>query len=204
MNRKIVGVIIIITGLIFVIGIIYVIFFHKFSQQEVVQTEQSPTSTQQIVTDEQPITAPVSVTTTPVTPLSKKTKVSQEDLERIATSFIERLGSYSNQSDYGNVRDLKIFMSADMQIWADNYIKQVQADHKQTAIYYGITTKAITTEVQRFDDKAGEAEILVKSQRREATGTTANATAFYQDAIIKFVHEKKGTWKVDSVSWQKK
>ncbi|MEK7202771.1 MAG: hypothetical protein AAB653_00430 [Patescibacteria group bacterium] len=201
MDKKTIGIIIIIIGLILVVGIFYFIFFYKFSLP-IKPTIQQPTTITQPQPLAQPTTAPLTGATVKATSI-KKTEVNQDDLARIASAFAERFGSYSNQSDYGNVRDLKLFMSSKMQNWADNYISKEQAANQQTAIYYGITTKAIAAEVKQFDNESGQAEILIKNQRREATGATANATTFYQDIIIKFIREKN-VWKVDNVYWQKK
>jgi len=203
MDRKIVGIIIVILALILIIGIVYFIFFYKFfSPSEPILTQQPKEATQPQALTQQPISAPLAGTVINEEPI-KKTEINQDDLARIASAFAERFGSYSNQSDYGNVRDLKLFMSSKMQVWADNYISQAQAGNQQTSIYYGITTKAIAAEVKQFDNESGQAEILIKSQRREATGVTINAITFYQDIIIKFIREKN-VWKVNSVYWQAK
>lgn len=204
MNKKAIGIIIIILAGLIIIGIIYIIFFYKFSssQQGLAVEEQSTTSSQPIKSVEQSITVPLVNTIIKVAPI-KKTEINQDDLMRMASAFAERFGSFSNQSDYDNVRDLKIFMSAKMQIWADNYISQAQSSHQQSAIYYGVTAKAITTEVKQFNNESGQAEILVKTQKKEAAGVTINSSIFYQDVIIKFIKEK-GAWKIDSAIWQGK
>jgi hypothetical protein len=121
----------------------------------------------------------------------------------MAAAFAERFGSFSNQSDYGNFRDLQIFETAAMQAWAQNYISQAKAKKADTTVYYGIVTKSIVTEVKQFDSSAGQAEILVKTQRRETTGTSAASPAYYQDIIVKYLLEG-GAWKVDSADWQGK
>ncbi|MDO9399408.1 MAG: hypothetical protein Q7T79_01850 [bacterium] len=203
MSRRTVGIIIILTGLILIFGIVYVIFIYKFTSQQPEAVEKEPViSDQPKKPIEQTIAVPPTGTTIKVAPI-KKTEINQDDLARIASAFTERFGSFSNQSDYGNIRDLKLFMSSKMQTWADNYISQAQASNQQTAIYYGITTKAITTEVKQFDSESGQAEILIKNQRKEAIGTTINASTFYQNIIIKFIREK-GAWKIDSAIWQEK
>ncbi len=88
-----------------------------------------------------------------------------------------------------------------MQRWSDSFIKQAREKDDSNSIYYGITTKAIFQEVIKFDDNVGLAQILVKTQRREATGTMTNTTSFYQDISISFLKES-GMWKVDSANWQ--
>jgi len=203
MDRRYIGVIIIILGLVIIAGIIYVIFFLKFSPASQTALEEQAVTPVALTQTPEPIaTTTAEQTTVRISPI-KKTEVGQEDLVRIATAFSERFGSFSNQSDYGNVRDLKIFMSTKMQNWADSYISQARAKPAASAIYYGITTKAIASAVRQFSSETGQAEIFVKTQRREASGTTANATTFYQDIVIKFVRER-GIWKVDSALWQKR
>jgi len=205
MNKKLIGIAIIGSGLIIIVGIIYIIFFYDFTRPEEIshsqeQAQQIETTPAQEQAQGLPTTKPV-IIARPSQP--SKTEVSQDDLIRMAAAFTERFGSYSNQSDYGNIRDLKIFMTLKMQDWAEDFIEQARVRETEAKIYYGITTKAITQIVKQFDQTAGQAEILVKTQRREAVGTTSNVTTFYQDIIIKFVREK-GIWKVDDAYWQGK
>ena len=202
MNKKIIGIIIIVAALIIMAVIVYVIFFYQFApaEEQVKLSEVSqPTQPQP---SPQPPTQPLA-TSVVTLPQPIKREVGQADLVRIAEAFAERFGSYSNQSDYSNIRDLKLFMSQNLQEWAENYIAQSLAKKVETNIYYGITTKAMGAEVKEFDSDLGRAEILVKTQRREAAGIMSNATNFAQDILIKFIRDK-GAWKVDSVVWQSK
>jgi len=124
-----------------------------------------------------------------------------EDLRKVAMSFAERFGSYSNQANYGNIEDLKIFMTPKMQDWADDYVANLRQQGKDNAAYYGITSVAISGEVNQFDDKAGAVEILVTTQRREMAGTS-EAKVFSQNILIVF-EKIKGEWKASSATWQK-
>ena len=211
MNRKLIGIIIITSGLIMLIGIVYVIFFHDFSPKEQEEQEQEeavqisvtlPTQEESVQEETSSLPEEQEITTTRKVPVTDKI-INQTDLERIAASFVERFGSYSNQSNYSNLTDLKIYMSARMKNWVDNYVKTARAKGGVSDIYYGITTKSMAQEVKLFDDDLGKAEILVKTQRREAMGTTANASTFYQNILVNFVKEK-GMWKVDNAYWQDK
>lgn len=201
MNKKIFGIIIIFFGLALIAGIAYFIFFYKFPQAE--EAEDLPKIQEQVLPKEENQIKPLIKEEPAKKPTPTKTEIGQEDLKRLASAFAERFGSYSNQSDYGNISDLKIFMTQKMKSWADNYISQSREKKIDTSIYYGITTKSITSEVNKFDSDVGLAEILVKTQRREATGTTNNFTVFYQDIIINFIKET-GAWKVNSAFWQNK
>ena len=188
-------------------GIFYVIFFYDFTGNNALPADK--TASPAAVAPQDTV---VEVATPPaVSNEVKKTgnidisqsKIGEESLKRIASSFAERFGSYSNHSGYSNVLDLKIFMTKDMQVWADNFVEETKAKEKYNAIYYGITTKAISEEVQKFDDDTGQADILVKTQRRESTGEMGNASIFYQDVLISFTKENN-SWKVSKAEWQKK
>jgi len=204
MNRRIWGIIIVIASLVIIAGIVYIIFFYRFASPA------APVVEQPVVQQTQPVAQPTSAapakqtatSSRPITPL-KPTEVTADDLARLASAFAERFGSFSNQSDYGNIRDLQIFMTAKMKAWADNYISNARSQKIQTAIYYGIVTKAISSEVKQFDADTGQAEILVKTQRRESTGVSGNSSTFYQDISIKYSREQ-GVWRVDEVYWQAK
>ena len=189
MNRRIWGIIIVIVSLAIIAGIIYIIFFYKFSAPAPVTEQPAAPQTNQPAAASQPA-RPV-----------KKAEVGADDLARLASAFAERFGSFSNQSDYGNIRDLEIFMTAKLKAWADNYITEARARANQTAIYYGIVTKAISTEVKQFDADTGQAEILVRTQRRESAGVSGNSSTFYQDISLKYAREQ-GVWRVDGVNWQ--
>ncbi len=127
--------------------------------------------------------------------------LNSEDLRKMALSFAERFGSYSNQANYGNISDLKVFMTPAMQDWADDYVVQLKKQNNGNTDYYGITTVAISGVVNNFDDTAGQAEILVSTQRKEVVGS-AEAKVFNQDVLINF-EKIKGEWKTKSAAWQK-
>ncbi len=187
------------------IGIIYIIFFHKFKAPAVetpAMTEEK-TPTQPTAKKEEPKGLLSGEKPTIKNESTIKREVDEEDLKRMAAAFAERFGSFSNQSDYGNIRDLKIFMSSRMAAWADDYIEKAIARGGDSSIYYGITAKAVTATVKRFDVDAGRAEVLVKTQRRESAGATSNTSSFYQDVLIGFIKED-GAWKVNSAYWQAK
>ena len=180
-------------------AIIYFMFFYKSAAPEPV-IEQPVTSVSQTTVTPEPTSQ--SVTVQPVSPL-KKAEVKADDLARMASAFAERFGSFSNQSDYGNLRDLRIFMTDNLKTWAENYINNARLKKGDASIYYGIVTKSVLSEVKQFDSDLGQAEILVKTQRRESAGVTGNSTTFYQDIIIKYLREGS-VWRVNGAYWQSK
>lgn len=205
MDRRLTGILIILVGLVAIAGFIYFMFFYIPAPEQPVidQVEiEEPISGLPVERETPQVQERVIINARPQARPSVE-EVGQEDLKRMAGSFAERFGSFSNQSDYGNIRDLKIFMSSNMEKWANEYIADAISKGTQTNIYYGITTKAISRSVEKFDEVAGSAKILVQTYRWESTGTGANSTSFNQNILISFIKER-GAWKVDSAYWQEK
>ncbi|MFA5023968.1 MAG: hypothetical protein WC523_03380 [Patescibacteria group bacterium] len=205
-NRRQLGLLIIIIGLIILLLIVYFGFFKKSSSPTVPSTTTEPTISGQLPT------GPETASTTPgdkprnyqkyniAAEAAHKTNAS--DVAKMAMAFSERLGSYSNQSNYGNFTDLKIFMTDSFKDWADKYVETLKSQNAGVA-YYGISTKAVTSEVKSFKEAAGTAEIIVTTQRRESTTTLGGGEAYTQKITIGFV-KVNGEWLVDNAYWEKK
>jgi hypothetical protein len=208
MNRKHIGLLIIILGIILILVILYIIFFSsRFSFNDFINNNDNNTV----------VTPPVNnlpIDDTTKEEVKKKATiniekikkdlidVTEDDLKQMAASFAERFGSYSNQSNFGNIEDLKIFMTKKMQVWADNFVEEQRTKSQFSGIYYGITTKAVSEEAKTFDDDAGVSSIIVSTRRREASNTTNNTTNVFNQTIkVDFIKEN-GAWKVDSALWQ--
>ena len=217
MQKKIFGFIIILVAIILLTGIVYVFFagdyfFWKIDgdNENVVIDNNENNETPKVVninkdqinfTQDKVNKDPREITINDFDATEKEDQMGKKDLIRIAGSFAERFGTYSNQSNFGNISSLKIFMSSKMKKWSDNFIKEQKEKNYDVSIYYGITTKVAGSELKEFDDDLGVASILVSTRRREATGTMTNySNIFTQDIWIAFVMEN-GAWKVDSAYW---
>ncbi len=193
----------ILIGLLLLALIAYIMFFKNFSTQpRMVEQNNSQSGTNQ-VNSSLPVQNQATKATVPTPTSNTKTELTQNDLKVMAAAFAERFGSFSNQDDFGNLTDLKVFMSTKMQNWVDQYIKDEIAKKSSTSTYYGITTKAVSETVQSFDKNAGTAQITVSTQRKESTGTPNNSDTFSQNISIAFVKEN-GIWKIDSANWESK
>ncbi|MCF7795250.1 ABC transporter permease [Patescibacteria group bacterium] len=123
-------------------------------------------------------------------------EINKEDLKQMAFAISERFGSYSNEGNYGNISDLKIYMTENMKTWAENYIAE-NSDNDYSGSYYGITTTALVGEITEFD--SDEVSITVTTKRKEVENSQENI--FNQDIIINF--KKVGDeYKVDGAYWQ--
>ncbi|MFH0840573.1 MAG: hypothetical protein V1865_01120 [bacterium] len=180
-NRK-VGFLIIFLGVVILVAVVYFIFFYNFGEDTEIITEPEET-VQQI---------------TPVIPEEDLEPVSflREDLVQtpvqLAVSFIERFGTYSNQAP-SNLNDLNLFMTTAMADWARKNLKFGE-DYEN---YYGITTIAVSSEVQ--EETNDYAKILIHTSRKETK--LDQDRIFSQDAVIEVVLEGK-RWKVDAVYWK--
>ncbi len=134
--------------------------------------------------------------------VEKQRPLDADDIKQMALAFVERFGSYSNQSNYDNIRDLEIFMTAEMRRWSVGYIAELERRNTDYTNYYGITTVAIAGEVKSFDDQSGTAEVIVSTQRREVKGSENTPQIYDQNIRLLFVKEDK-SWKVDGAFWVK-
>lgn len=191
-------------GVLVIVLVAYLLFFLFQKKDPIVNNTAPNVESPQAEKETKVIkpSLPTKTVTLPEVRQENSEEVTERDIKKMAASFAERFGSYSNQSNFSNISDLHIFMSAQMKIWSDNYIVQQKANQGDTSIYYGIVTKAVTQELVSFDEEIGQAVILVKTRRREATMTTNNTSKiFNQNIIISFVKENDA-WKVSSATWQ--
>ncbi|MFH2063069.1 MAG: hypothetical protein ABIJ46_02845 [bacterium] len=122
----------------------------------------------------------------------------QTNLKRIAAAFAERYGSYSNQGDYRNLEELQSLMTDSMAAVTADYVARARSESAASPEYVGVTTRALVTEVDRFDLTGGEADVRVNTQREEITA--AGSRVYYQELNLRFVMVGE-LWKVDSVEW---
>lgn len=135
-----------------------------------------------------------------------KTEEPKSDVEiavkSLTSAFCERYGSFSNQTDFKNLRDLAPLMTDKFSAQSDEYIKE-QKKKQDTTLYYGITSKTVKNRLISLDEKEGVAVVSLTMQRREASGAiNSNVKIFYQDIAVELKKERE-EWKVDSAEWQK-
>lgn len=203
-NRKTTGLLLILLGLIIIAAIVYFLFMKKTATNE-------PLTPGTVPNAQLPATTDTGTTTPSDKPrnniqydISKEAAhaINATDLAQRSMAYATRLGSYSTQSDYNNFTDLKIYMTASMQAWADKYVEEQKAAAKSGS-YYGITAKALTTEIKSFDDKAGTAEIIVTAERRESTTAIGAGEPYNQKLDISFL-KVNGEWLMNTAYWEKR
>lgn len=123
-------------------------------------------------------------------------ETSREDLKQMAFAISERFGSYSNEGNFGNISDLKIYMTDSMKSWADSYIEE-QSGNEYSGSYYGITSTALVGEVTEFNGDS--ASVRVTTKRKEIKDN--NEDVFNQDIIINF-NKVGDKYKINEAYWQ--
>ena len=153
----------------------------------------APTAKAPVVTQSIPSTPTVSQQ---VTAQEKQTRTEAAGVIALSKLFTERYGSWSNEADFQNVRDL-------IPLRSKSFAATTTANLATKSIptgFYGITTRVITVTVLKNDEKAGIAKIDLDTQRQEERGSAQNTSIKYQKIELTFVKES-GVWLVDSATW---
>jgi len=201
-NRKKVGISLIILGLIIIALIIYFAFIKKDKEPLIVV---EPGIIEKEITPEDGLTTPGDM------PRSWQPNLNAEaphvfnktDLEKRSKSFAERFGSYSNQSNYSNFFDLEVFMTKNFTDWTKAYVEQLRESAPNYETYYGITTRALTTELISFNDASGQAEVNVLTERSESSANGGDLEPYQQKILLKF-NKLGNDWLVDAAYWEKR
>lgn len=138
-------------------------------------------------------------------PISNQEASSKPDLsvtlKSLAAAFAERYGSFSNQSNFKNLKDLDSSMTYNFFVQTEQYIKEQEAIQNNNSAYYGITSKTIKNQLTNLDEDKMEAELHLTMQRREAKDSmNSNIRIFYQDIIVNLKQERD-KWKIDNAEW---
>lgn len=114
----------------------------------------------------------------------------------VAKMFVERYGSYSNEAEFQNLRDVLPLMT-------DTFAEKTRAFIEGAEIpetFYGVTTRVLIVQVERMDETAGEATFKINTQQERAEGSAQNVSVHYQEIRVELKREA-GVWKVSSAAW---
>jgi hypothetical protein len=209
MNNKTLALVIIFSGLIIIAGILYLMFFYNFEPNKEpepkIEQQAERENASQLQEAEQASNGETEVSQervneeTPESPVAKE-NVTENDLKKMASSFAERFGSYSNHSDFSNISNLQIFMTDNMREWSQEFLQEKRTE-EYSGTFYGITTNSLSSNIDSFDQDSGEAVVTVTTQRRETVGDKDNTNTYNQDIVIEF-KKMGGAWKIDSARWE--
>ena len=153
-----------------------------------------------------PVTAPLNNTpaalnnaidnTTPIIEIDPF--LQQKDiLTALARMFIERYGTWSNQSNFENFTDLYFYMTDGLKAETQNFVVNQQADFSADAIYYGLTTRVLSLDLNNIvTDTSAEFSANIQQQETK-DGQTA---VLSKKAVLDFI--KQGAdWKVNQINF---
>ena len=139
---------------------------------------------------------PLSPPLSPALPLGVALRTGTVSLEVLARSFVERYGSFSNQSDFANLQELLPFMTGALR---QDALARMARPASAGAAYAGTTTKALAIKEQKVSEAS--ATFLITTQRRESTAQNPSARVYYQDIELTLLKIGED-WKVDRAAWQ--
>jgi len=206
-NRRKLGLVIIILGVLILALVIYLFINSQNRQEEPVLNEEEEIYNPSQLPSTNNDNLEPNITSSDKPRNFQEYDVSSEeelettasDLEKIAQAFAERYGSYSNYSNYSNFSDIKIFMTSDMKLWAENYVEELKDSSQGSEEYFGVTTDAISSQV--LEENNNEVVVLVSTLRRESGNRVDEGDAYNQNIEIT-LQKVNGSWLVDSAYWQ--
>jgi len=136
-------------------------------------------------------------TTSPIQQQRVEERQTTASVQTLAKTFTERYGSYSNESEFENLRDLFPLMTQEFAGKTALFIQNTTIPET----FYGVTTRVISIDVVEYDEVAGSAQLTVKTQREEAIDSSQNISVRYQDLEIDFVFQG-GQWFISDAVWQ--
>jgi hypothetical protein len=111
--------------------------------------------------------------------------------------FAERYGSYSNQGDFQNLRDLLPVMTAKYRAQTEASLAAAAPQQGQT--FEGVTSVKISSEVRTYNEAGGTAVVAVTLQQEKVSGTSTVVGYRTLRMELKKVGED---WRVDSSRWE--
>lgn len=116
---------------------------------------------------------------------------------QMAELFAERYGSYSNQGDYQNVRDLLPVMTSGYRAKTEATLAAAAPQRAQT--FEGVTSVKISSDVRSFDETAGTAVVGVTLQQEKISGTSTVSGYRTLRMELKKIGED---WRIDAARWE--
>lgn len=126
-------------------------------------------------------------------------KVQEVSAGTVARTFVERIGSYSSESNYQNVDDVLGVVTTSLAAELEADAERAREQSPNNGGYYGISTSYIGAKT--VEESETEITLLVQTQREESFGSPGNSEVRYQEMEITLVQEE-GQWKVNSYTWK--
>jgi len=126
-------------------------------------------------------------------------EVIKHDLENRSKVFMERLASYSSDSNLLNMSDLYPEMAEELKTAVAGKRLSLLADFEKGGEFSGYTTSVVTSNVSAFDKEAGSATVVMNAQR-EVTSGGNEPKLEYKNYILSWQRGEGGRWLVNAIS----
>lgn len=113
---------------------------------------------------------------------------------QMAELFAERYGSYSNQGNYQNLRDLLPVMTAAFRARTE---ATLAAAAPASGTFEGVTSVKVSTDVRSADE---DSAVVAVTLQQEKTSGGAAPTVGYRTLRMELVREGE-SWRVDAAAW---
>lgn len=136
-----------------------------------------------------------------IPPTITKEPKTQSTLTAIAVTFAEKFGSYSNQVNFENFKDLEPLMTNNMKKWTEQYVAQENNRENGSEEFFGVTSRALKADIIALDEAETSAQFIVNMQREETQGSPPRIRVYYQKLLLYIVRDGVN-WKIDSAEWK--
>jgi len=116
----------------------------------------------------------------------------EQHITVVARNFSERFASFSTDSNYANLEEVKLLSSVKLILQLDKIIESAS----ESASFYGVSSKVLKVKINSLDETAGLAKVTVTLQREETS-----TPVYYQDLELLLIRSGE-EWLVDSYRWQ--
>jgi len=194
MNKKLIGILLILISLIIALIFMYLIFFYQ-PQPQIVVVEVPVTPVVPVATSSKTIEPPIVLPKPKETTPAPANEVAEEDARQVAIAFAQLYGSYSNQGDLSRINDLKFYVTSQ---YLDVIAKQIKSINDNYKVYTGYTTRAITTQPLIIEENRA---VMMVTTRRSEGRDGGDERVFNQDIKVELTRIGN-SWRVENSVWQ--
>ncbi len=158
--------------------------------------ETTKTTTAAMVNSKNKPTGSTTAPTTQTSPIDPT--IQQTAAIIVARTFVERLGSYSSETNATNITDVMSMATQTFQKQLETLAKQLRSS--STDKFYGVSTLVITAP-KTVTSTDTTITLSMTTQRQETIDSPGNTAIKYQSITVSLV--KSGTtWLVDDYTWK--
>lgn len=203
-NKRVIAILIIVIGAVLVGLIIYFTFFYNFGgkKTENITPETTSTTTVEVLPPSKLNTNVKTNTDESKNNQTSTITVSQPaaNAEVVAKNFVERFGSWSNQSDEDYLSGLKLISTKSMQKELEAKAAEISKNRGDYNKYMAVISQAAASKTIFIDEKTGKATVDIEV--KETSESDGNKQSVVNKKIRLELLKLGKAWKVNAYSWQ--